>query len=285
MDIVVGIKPYQTGKGIPKQTREIVKQKPFTRGFQVDQTFMPCIVGSNFHRYGFIEKPSMWLKYGEWLAEPRPGAPFFDDEKIIIRQTADEIIAHLDDTKSVNLNNVYNVGRPRNDLNMKYILCVLNSALMKVVYRAISQEKGKLFAEVKKVYLEKLPMKEISDSEQKPFIEKAEIMIAKNEELFNVSSKFLALLKSELGLENIRPKLKQWHLFDFASFVKELKKENIALSLTQKAEWKDYFEQQNILATALKQDIETTYLEIDQMVYTLYNLTPEELDIVKEAAS
>ena len=285
VDIVVGIKPYQTGKGIPKQTKEIVMQKPFTREFQVDQTFMSCVIGSNFHRYSFIEKPCMWLKYGEWLAEPRPGAPFFDDEKIIIRQTADEIIAHLDSTKSVNLNNVYNVGRPRNGLNMKYILCILNSTLMKAVYRAISQEKGKLFAEVKKVYLEKLPIKEISEPKQMPFIKKAEIMIAKNEELFNVSSKFLALLKSELSLENIRPKLKQWHRFDFASFITELKKENIALSLTQKAEWMNYFEQQNIIITALKKDIQTIDLEIDQMVYALYNLNPEELDIVKKAAS
>ena len=37
----------------------------------------------------------MYLSYGEWLAEPRKKAPFFDDEKIILRQTADSLICLL----------------------------------------------------------------------------------------------------------------------------------------------------------------------------------------------
>lgn len=283
-DIVVGIKPYQTGKGVPKQTKDIVEQKPFTTNSQIDPSFKLCVIGSNFHRYGIIDPPRMWLKYGEWLAEPRNDAPFFDKEKIIIRQTADKIIAHLDDTKSVNLNNVYNVGRPRKGLHIKYILAILNSNLMKMAYRAISQEKGKLFAEVKKVYLEKLPLKIIAEEQQRPFIEKAEIMLAKNKELHDASSKFLALLKSEFGLDKPGGKLEQWYTLDFAAFVAELTKKKITLTLAQKAEWMEHFEKQKATAAALKSTIDTTDREIDQMVYTLYGLTPDEIAIVEGVA-
>ena len=182
-DLVVGIKPYQTGKGVPKQTSDIVEKKPFTANHQVDQSYKLCLIGSNFHRYAIIDPPRMWLKYGTWLAEPRDSAPFFNNEKIVVRQTADRIIAHLDDSKSVNLNNVYNIGNIRKGLSIKYLLGVLNSNLMKIAYRAISQEKGKLFAEVKKVYLEKLPIKIATEQKQLALTTKVDIMLSKNKVL------------------------------------------------------------------------------------------------------
>ena len=282
-DIVVGIKPYQTGKGVPKQTKDIVKKKPFTKDSQENNSFELCVVGKNIHRYGFVEKPNMWLKYGEWLAEPRPGAPFFDNEKIIIRQTADSIIAHLDDSKSVNLNNVYNVGKPRNDLNLKYVLCLLNSSLLGKAYEAIAQERGKLFAEVKKVYLEKLPIKLLSLAEQHPFIEKAGIMLTRNKELYELSFKLQALMKSELGLEKLSRKLGHWYTLEFGEFTEEIKKKKVVLSLSQKAEWMEYFNKQKAIAAKLRTDIDATDREIDQMVYALYGLAPGEIEIVEEA--
>jgi adenine-specific DNA-methyltransferase len=107
----------------------------------------------------------MFLKYGTWLAEPRESAPFFSD-KIILRQTADSIIAHLDLTLSINLNNVYNIGQIDSNYNIKYILGILNSRVIKYLYQNISQEKGRVFAEVKKVYLEKIPIYQATDAEQ-----------------------------------------------------------------------------------------------------------------------
>ena len=108
----------------------------------------------------------MYLKYGQWLAEQRETAPFFE-EKIILRQTSDSLIGNLDLTKSLNLNNVYNIGQINQYYDIKYILGLLNSRLMNYLYQNISQEKGRLFAEVKKVYLEKLPIINADASQQK----------------------------------------------------------------------------------------------------------------------
>jgi len=167
--ITVGIKAYQSGKGLPQQTEQIVEQKIFTADKQVSEEYLRCVNGKDFNRYHFLQVPKMFLKYGEWLAEPRSSAPFFDDEKIIIRQTSDTLICHLDTNKWINLNNVYNVGRCRKDVSLRYVLALLNSKLFTFIYQSIAQEKGKLFAEVKKVYLEKLPIKIISFDEQRIF--------------------------------------------------------------------------------------------------------------------
>jgi adenine-specific DNA-methyltransferase len=44
-NIIVGIKPYQVGKGNPKQTREIVSSKIFTSTHKVDNSYLSCING------------------------------------------------------------------------------------------------------------------------------------------------------------------------------------------------------------------------------------------------
>ncbi len=271
-EIVVGIKPYQTGKGKPKQTKEIVSEKPFTKEFQQDPSFIKCVNGSDFHRYGFVANPKMWLKYGDWLAEPRPGAPFFDSQKIIVRQTADKVIAHIDETKSVNLNNVYNIGRPKFKLDMKYLLAILNSHLMVKIYQTIVQEKGKLFAEVKKVNLAKLPIKVISSSLQKPFIEKVTLILNKTVDLKKIVHSFINLVHTEFPLMQTCRSLETWHSLNLKEFLDLFRKSKVSLSLSQKSEWSSYFSEQKAIVASLQQIIDEIDTEINQMVSDLYGV-------------
>ena len=76
-------------------------------------------------------------------------------------------------------------------------------------------------------------------------------------------------------------KLQDWYLLSYGEFIKELAKKKIKLSLSQEAEWEDYFNQEQQKAVAIKQQIDTTDKEIDQMVYALYGLTEEEIAIVE----
>jgi hypothetical protein len=72
-------------------------------------------------------------------------------------------------------------------------------------------------------------------------------------------------------------------LLEYAEFIKELKKKKIKLSLSQEAEWEDYFLEEQKKAVALKTQIDTTDKEINQMVYELYGLTEEEIEIVENS--
>jgi hypothetical protein len=72
-----------------------------------------------------------------------------------------------------------------------------------------------------------------------------------------------------------------WFQITFNEFLKELEKSKVKLTLSQKAEWEDYFLQESKKALAIKHQIDTTDKNIDQMVYGLYGLSEEEIKIVE----
>ena len=224
----------------------------------------------------------MYLSYGKWLAEPRENAPFFDETKIILRQTADSLIANIDSLKRVNLNNVYNVGVKDKDIDLLYILSLLNSKLLNFIYQTVSQEKGRLFAEVKKINLAKLPIKTILPEAQQPFMELADKMLKLNADLQGLRSKFLRRLQDNFEGIKITGALEKFDTFDFTAFVKELLKQKIKLSLKAQDEWEEYFNAYRTDCTALTTEITATDHTIDQMVYALYGLTEEEIMIVEK---
>ncbi|NLO70762.1 MAG: N-6 DNA methylase [Porphyromonadaceae bacterium] len=281
-NVVVGIKAYQNGKGVPKQTSETVKDKIFTSDKKEDDTYIQCVVGKNFHRYKFLEEPQMYLSYGKWLAEPRENAPFFDDEKIILRQTADALIANIDFKQRINLNNVYNIGVNDFNFSLRYIIVLLNSKLFNFLYQNISQEKGRLFAEVKKVNLAKLPIKQIPLSDQQPFIEKADQMLFLNSELQTKRQRFLNRLTDNFENLKITGALEKFDESDFKAFLSALKKQKIALSLKQQDEWEEYFNDYKSDCNQLSAQIAETDQTIDRMVYELYGLTEEEIGMVEK---
>lgn len=160
--LVVGCKPYQTGKGVPPQTKSSVDNRIYDASFQKDKTYKQYLRGEDFYKYALEPQESRWISYGGWLAEPRPSAPFFVPKKIIIRQTADTIIATIDNRQFLNLNNVHNLILKSDDYSLEFILALLNSKLLSFLYTMIVPEFGRVFAEVKIVNLEKLPIPHIS---------------------------------------------------------------------------------------------------------------------------
>jgi type II restriction/modification system DNA methylase subunit YeeA len=61
----------------------------------------------------------------------------------------------------------------------------------------------------------------------------------------------------------------------------ELGKKKVKLSLSDEAEWEEYFMQEQKKALDIKTKIGATDKEIDQMVYKLYGLTEDEIKIVE----
>lgn len=206
----------------------------------------------------------------------------FEQPKIIIRQTASRIMATYDADGWFCLKSCILIQLPNNStLSYSYLLGVLNSRLMDFIYQSLVGEQSRIFPEVKPVQLFKLPIKEASFTEQEPIAGLVETMLSKNKALYAQSSKFLALLKSEFGMEKPGSALEQWYMLDFAAFMAELAKKKITLSLAQKTEWMEYFDQQKTAVNALKATIDATDRKIDQMVYALYALTPDEIAIIE----
>lgn len=210
--ITMGIKPYQVGKGTPKQTREMVRDKVFSSNRAVDDTYKEYLVGGDFDRYRLLGNPKRYLSYGKWLAEPRSGAPFLDDEKIILRQTADSLIGYLDTEQRINLNNVFNVGQVNSKYGCRYLLGLLNTPLLTSLYQDVSQEKGRTFAEVKKNYLARLPIAVPTDAEKAAIEESVDLCLATYRRLREVDEHFKSTLHNALRLK-LSEKYSKWWLY------------------------------------------------------------------------
>jgi uncharacterized protein (DUF2164 family) len=116
---------------------------------------------------------------------------------------------------------------------------------------------------------------------QKSVIKKADLMLDLNRQLQEKKNKFINRIQSNFEIEKISKKLGSFYEFDFKTFVAELKKQKIVLSLSQQDEWEDYFGGYKNLINSLQEDIAKTDKEIDEMVYELYGLSEVEVNVVE----
>jgi len=117
-----------------------------------------------------------WARYKELFTKP----------KILLRQTADNIIATFDDKRFFALNSilVFQIVE-KFDIDYKFALAILNSKLTSFIYKNLTGEEGRGFAEVKPKNVRKLFVPKISIEQQKPFVE----LVDKIMELKKVDSK------------------------------------------------------------------------------------------------
>ena len=126
-------------------------------------------------------------------------------------------------------------------------------------------------------YFGQIPIPNINDR----LYNLVDIMIEKSKALKSLSGKFEKTISRKFELEKLSNNLENWHTLTYSEFLKELKKQKVKLSLSEEAEWEEYFEVEKAKAQAIQQQINETDREIDQMVYELYGLTEEEIRIVE----
>ena len=109
-----------------------------------------------------------------------------------------------------------------------------------------------------------------------------------SESLFKLEGNYLklhihsAVVRTELKVEKISEKLENWFTQPFENFVSEVKKQKGGFKdLSQQVEWQAFFKENQTKAVFLQNKIKTTDAEIDDMVFGLYDLTAEEIAIVR----
>lgn len=233
----------------------------------------------------------------------------FEDEKIILRQTSDSIIATYDKDGFYVLNSilVLKIDKKYQNIDYKFVISILNSKLNNFIYKNFTQEEGRVFAEVKPINVRKLFIPNISLPAQQPFIEKTDKMLELNKSLQPLIQKFLNRLRSTFWIEKFSGKLEKFYELEFWDFVKELSKMNVScehgivpeqgvatpcskevypcskkvkLSLKEQDAWEDYFDSYKKEILDLKSQINTCDKEIDEMVFDLYWLDEEERKVV-----
>ena len=239
------------------------------------------ITGSDFNRYS-INWPKVYIIYDESkLHRPRKKIVFEASEKILLRQTASYPIASYDNEQFYTLDTVHNGLSKNNEFNLKYFVALLNSKLFRYLYTSSINEEGKVFAQVKIIYVNPLPIKIISIEEQEKFVEIVDVMFSENKKLYSESNNFLEYIIDKFKIETPSLKIRNWYNYDFNEFLKELAKHKIKLSAEDEFSLNNLFKKQKTTVNEIQNYIKEIDNSIDQMVYKLYNLTEEEIKIVE----
>ena len=282
--VKAGLQAYEKGKGVPKQTTDDVKSRPYDFTYQYNKETYKYLDGSNVLRYG-INWTRSWLWYGKHLAAPRT-LDLFTNEKIIIREITNDFphclnAVYTKDTYLYNRSNIAIVKREGENISLLYILVLLNSTLMSYYFKKnTAKAERKLFPKIILNDLRVFPIRDIQLEKQEAFIILGNQMLLMNEQLQEKRNRFLRRLSDNFKDFKITGALSTFDLLKFTDFLKELKKQKISLKLLEQDEWEDYFNNYRSVCNQLSEQIAKTEKEIDLRVYKLYGLTYDEVLIV-----
>jgi len=177
-EVSSGIKEYQKGKGKPKQTQSDKDIRVFNSTEMIDDSYKKELRGKNIDRY-LVKWNNEFIKYGEWLAEPR-NPKFFKGEKILIRKIPSLkylILSYTDDYFIID-QSIY-IGLPINsNFNILYSLACLNSRITHWYFVNLFNEFDDLFPQIKTKEFKSLLIPKLSKEAQQPFIEKVNQILA-----------------------------------------------------------------------------------------------------------
>jgi len=131
--------------------------------------------------------------------------------------------------------------------------------------------------------IEKLPIPEKPKSEKISTL--AQATQTKTETRYQCEQNFarrLADLCPEDQTFKLNKKLQNWWLLDFAELQKELKKSfKASISLAERNDWQDYFENKQQKRTELNNEIAVLENELNQQVYALFKLNAKEIALIE----
>ncbi|MBT6688054.1 MAG: N-6 DNA methylase [Bacteroidetes bacterium] len=278
-----GMKPYEKGKGNPPQTREMMNEKVYHSKTKIDETYFPLLGAKHIHRH-FLVPFTEYIKYGKNLAAPRK-PEIFEGERILINRilSKNKIDGILLSETYINNTDVFNlIPLEKNVISIKVLYALVVSKLCATYFKRANVNLNRnAFPKINVNTLEAFPIPEILPEIQTQIELQINTIISKTLEFQKRKSKFIELVKDNLAITIISKKTDAFYDFDFKSFLSELKKQKVTLSLSDQSEWKDFFESTKSEINQIQSEIEKTDKEIDQMVYELYSLSDEEIKIIE----
>jgi hypothetical protein len=206
-DQVMGVKVYQVGKGKPKQSSHEISVDLFVSEKKQSDEWVKFI-DSGVKRYE-IEEYEKYIKYGEWLAEPRK-AKYFLNPKIILREVINPVpFATYFEKEAVVKNTNAVIIKKDNEFSLLLLLAILNSDIFNFYLKKESpKSNNKSFPSITSKLLKAFP-----------------IPITKNAKSssFKIVSNYLLFIKTIDVSKNINNVVSNQYLFElFDSVVKAL---------------------------------------------------------------
>ena len=164
-----GLQAYGRAKG---HTKEQISKRIYHSDQKKGEDYLPELSGENIKRYLIDFRNDKWIKYGTHLAEYTP-MRFFEGPRLLVRLMISRqfrIMATFTDKTYANSKHIYNVKFFSDEINMKYVLALINSRLY-----SYYQVKGSSialkddFPQMTMQEIRDLPIKMAAKSKQKMF--------------------------------------------------------------------------------------------------------------------
>ena len=167
--------------------------------------------------------------------------------------------------------------------NYKFYLSVLNSSLMWFYLTNTGYVLRGGYFTFKTKYLFPFPLPALP-SDTSNFITLADDLLFLNEEFITKKNRFLRRIQDNFdGLNKITKKLDAFYSHNYSDFIKECKKQKVSFSPIVQDEWEDYFQQYKTELGTLQTQINKKDAELDNLVFELYGLNQEEIELILKA--
>lgn len=223
----------------------------------------------------------------EWYALQRFAPDYiheFKNEKIIWSNIANKPnFSYSNDGKFVDAS-AYLLTIKGLEYDIKYILANLNSNINNLIYKLIGENIAGGYQQWKKNKVEKLLIYPANEQDQIPFIKKVDMILNLNKELNDEINGFSNWLKCTYKIEKFSKKLDKYYELSLNDFLTELKKKKVDIKPRKTHELlKKEFEDSVNKVNPLLLKIEETDKEINQMIYKLYELSDDEIEIIESS--
>lgn len=284
-NICDGVLPYEVGAGKPKQTKEIRNKRLYHSYTKLDKTWLKLMTSIDIRRY-FSGWSGQYIKYGKNLGRSR-NENLFQQNRILVRHIPAplpySILATYAGDLLINDNNSMIITINSEMYSIKYILALINSKLISFWFSNVFNKlHRKLFPQFIVKELSLFPIVPIKKQEQQELVNHAEKLISINKKINDKVNKFTSNLNNNFDKINITTKIREFYKLDFIQFSKELNKQKIKITLKEREEWSDYFKQSNELINELIISSNEINIKIDFLVYKLFNLNENEINLIEK---
>ena len=176
------------------------------------------------------------------------------------------------------------IKKPNCKFDYRYLISILNSKITWFFIKNTGTMLRGGYFRFKTSYLENFKFPSATQDQQQSLVQKAGQMIELNKQLHEEIQKSLNLIQTEYKPNKISKNLEKFYTLGLNVFFDELEKQKVKLSLIEKEELCDWYKQKSDKLNDIKQKITALDNAIDKDVYTLYNLTDEEIKIIEKRA-
>jgi adenine-specific DNA-methyltransferase len=136
---------------------------------KLSSNYLPVIDGANIKKY-HISAHSDFIDFRKENIKSGGNPEVYKKERIVVRQIGNYPSGAIIKENIYTLNTIYNIFFNDNRLSLRYILSIINSTLIKFYWGILFYDNKATFPKIKKDGIEAIPIKVITEAQQKPFI-------------------------------------------------------------------------------------------------------------------